>query len=176
MAKVLIPIAEGSEELEAVTLIDILRRGGIEVTVAGLQPGPVHCARRTVILPDAALNEVLDAHYDMVVLPGGTAGANHLRDDDRIVTLLQRTLAEGGEVAAICAAPKALERAGLLQNRRFTAYPGVLSGSTGNAIEIDGPVFTSRGPGTAMDFALALVEHLTDRANREQVEAALQRP
>ncbi len=176
MAKVLIPIAEGSEELEAVTLIDILRRGGIDVTVAGLQPGPVRCARRTVILPDAALDEVLETHYDMVVLPGGTAGANHLRDDDRIVALLKRTLAEGGEAAAICAAPKVLDRAGLLKTRRFTAYPGVLPGSSGNVIEIDGPVLTSRGPGTAMDFALALVEHLTDHTNREQVEAALQRP
>ena len=176
MAKVLIPIAEGSEELEAVTLIDILRRGEIDVTVAGLQPGPVRCARGTVIIPDTTLDAVLNTRFDLVVLPGGTAGANHLRDDHRILDLLQRTVAEGGEAAAICAAPLALERAGLLKDRRFTAYPGVLPGATGNVIEIDGPVLTSRGPGTALDFALALVEHLSDRANRKRVEAALQRP
>lgn len=183
MARVLVPLAEGCEELEAVTLIDLLRRGGVEVVVAGLDGQPVHCSRGTVIVPDAALDAVLDDPFDMIVMPGGLAGANRLRDDERVAGLLHRTLDAGGKAAAICAAPQVLEKAGLLENRRFTAFPGVVekaSGgaktSTGTVIESDGPILTSRGPGTAMDFALELVEQLTDRANREHVEAALQRP
>ena len=183
MARVLVPLAQGCEELEAVTLIDLLRRGGIEVVVAGLDGGAVHCSRGTVIVPDTALAEVLDETFDMIVLPGGQPGADHLRDDTRVADLLHRTLDAGGKAAAICAAPRVLEKAGLLDKRRFTAFPGAVEKasdgsktSTGTAIEADGPILTSRGPGTAMDFALELVEQLTDRGNRERVEAALQRP
>lgn len=180
MARVLIPLAEGCEELEAVTLIDLLRRGNVEVVTAGLDGGPVRCSRGTVLMPDAPLAEVLQDGFDMVVLPGGLPGADHLRDDDRVGELLHHTLDAGGRVAAICAAPKVLERAGLLEGRRFTAFPGVVErasngvkASSGNAIEKDGAILTSRGPGTAMDFALELIEQLSDRANRDRVEAAL---
>ncbi|APZ41743.1 DJ-1 family glyoxalase III [Acidihalobacter ferrooxydans] len=176
MPRVLIPLAAGSEELEAVTLIDLLRRGGVEVVVAGLEAGPVRCSRGTVIVPDTPLDAVLGQPFDMLVLPGGMPGANHLRDDDRLLDMLRRLVEGGGRAAAICAAPKALERAGLLAGRRFTAFPGAVADASGAAIESDGPIFTSRGPGTAMDFALHLLEQLTDRSNREQVEAALQRP
>ncbi len=183
MARVLVPLAEGCEELEAVTLIDLLRRGGVEVVVAGLGNGAVRCSRGTVIVPDVALDAVLDDDFDMIVLPGGLPGADHLRDDNRVAGLLHRTLDAGGKAAAICAAPQVLERAGLLDDRRFTAFPGVVEKASGGAkssagtpIESDGPILTSRGPGTAMDFALELIEQLTDRGNRERVEAALQRP
>ncbi|MEJ2655084.1 MAG: DJ-1/PfpI family protein [Acidihalobacter sp.] len=177
MARVLVPLAQGCEELEAVTLIDLLRRGGIEVIAAGLDAGPVRCSRGTVIVPDVALDAVLDDDFDMIVLPGGLPGADHLRDDTRVAGLLHRTLESGGKVAAICAAPKVLEKAGLLENRRFTAFPGAVEkGGSGSPMEVDGPILTSRGPGTAMDFALELIEQLTDRGNRKRVEAALQRP
>lgn len=181
MAKVLVPLAQGCEELEAVTIIDILRRAGIDVVSAGLTAGPVRASRGTVLLPDATLDEVQQQSFDLVVLPGGMPGSEHLRDDARVVALLQRTAAAGKRVAAICAAPMALHAAGLLEGKRATSYPGVLDQLQGShrysqdAVVVDGQVTTSRGPGTAMDFALALVEQLAGRARREQVEAGLER-
>lgn len=181
MAKVLVPLAQGCEELEAVTIIDILRRAGIEVVSAGLAAGPVRASRGTVLLPDTTLDEVQQQPFDLVVLPGGMPGSEHLKNDARIIALLQRTAAAGKPVAAICAAPMALHAAGLLEGKRATSYPGVLDQLPGthhycaDAVVADHGVITSRGPGTAMDFALALVELLAGKARREQVEAGLER-
>ena len=183
MATVLVPLAEGCEELEAVTLIDLLRRAEIDVTTAALKPGPVHCSRGVVLLADTLLDDVTDETFDMILLPGGLPGADHLAEDPRIRALLQRHHENGRLVGAICAAPKALAAAGLLQGRRATAYPGVLDNlpsasveATGEAVTWDERVATSRGPGTAMDFALSIIERLRGKAVREQVEAALVRP
>ncbi len=183
MKRVLIPLAEGSEELEAVTIVDLLRRAEIEVVVAGLEPGPVRCSRGTVIVPDTTLDQVADQSFDLVVLPGGLPGADHLAEDERLREILRREAARGHLVGAICAAPKALAAAGLLQDRRATSYPGVLDrihvpGMTyvDAPVVHDGPVVTSRGPGTAMDFALELIELLAGRDRRQEVESRLQRP
>lgn len=181
MPKVLVPLAEGCEELEAVTLIDLLRRAGVEVVTAGLKPGIVTASRGVKLVPDVTLEVALQAHYDMVVLPGGMPGATHLQDDPRIISLLQKMAAAGQYTAAICAAPMVLAKAGLLEGKRATSYPGSLDAYTGISLQTaavvqDGKVLTSRGPGTAMDFALALIEVLTGPAKRQQVEAALVRP
>ncbi|HES75604.1 MAG TPA: DJ-1/PfpI family protein [bacterium] len=182
MPRVLIPLAPGFEELEAVSLINILRRAGIEVVTAGLHPGVVCASRGTVMVPDALLEQVMDEAFDLVVLPGGLPGADNLRDDPRVIHLLQRTYAEGRLVGAICAAPKVLAQAGLLVGRRVAHYPGAMSAEaldgvvdSAAAIEMDERVFTSRGPGTAMDFALALVETLVGEKKRHEVEKALVR-
>lgn len=181
--KVLLPLAPGCEELEAVTIIDLLRRAEIEVVTAGLGEGPLRASRGTVLLPDATLDEVLDEEFDMVVLPGGMPGMENLRKDPRLPTLLRRLAGEGKYTAAICAAPVVLAEAGLLAGKRATAYPGFLEKLgmkdlrlTGDAVVRDGKVITSRGPGTAMDFALELIEVLEGREVRRRVEAALQRP
>lgn len=181
MAKVLIPLADGCEELEAVTLIDLLRRAGVEVTTAGLKPGIVKASRGVQLVPDVTLDVALQDAYDMVVLPGGMPGATHLKDDARILDLLQKMAAAGKYTAAICAAPMVLAEAGVLAGKRATSYPGFLDGLPGvdvraEAVVQDGTVLTSRGPGTAMDFALALIEALAGRATRDQVEAGLVRP
>lgn len=182
MARVLVPIAEGCEELEAVTIIDLLRRAGIEVITAGLMPGPVTCSRKTVLVPDVTLDEVMEQDFDMVVLPGGLPGADYLNADTRIQQILQKNAQNGNYTAAICAAPKVLVTAGLLEGKTATAYPGVLdeiipstTTNTGNAIEHDGKVITSRGPGTAMDFALSLIEALEGPDKRKAVEDPLVR-
>lgn len=182
MARVLVPIAEGCEELEAVTIIDLLRRAGIEVVTAGLMPGPVRCSRKTVLLPDVVLDEVVDDNFDMVILPGGLPGADYLNADARIQNLLKRHAEDGRYTAAICAAPKVLASADLLHGKRITAYPGAVdqllpadASYTGQAIEQDGKVITSRGPGTAMDFALTLIETLEGPAQRKAVEDPLLR-
>lgn len=183
MASVLVPLAEGCEELEAVTIIDLLRRAGIEVVVAGLEGGLVRCSRGTVICPDASLGQALQKEYDMVVLPGGQPGSNNLEKDSRIRDLLIRMAKSNKYTAAICAAPKVLASAGLLQDKNVTSFPGVLDSVQVSGMQYkqepvvrDGKVITSRGPGTAMDFALELIELLLDKGRRDEVEAALQRP
>lgn len=183
MASVLVPLAQGCEELEAVTIIDLLRRAGIEVISAGLDAQPVRASRGTVLIPDTTLDQIVDRDFDMIVLPGGQPGADNLEQDERIRTLLMRNVAADRYVAAICAAPKVLASSGLLDNRQATSFPGVLDKLDvqgmyyrEDAIVQDGRIITSRGPGTAMDFALALIEILMDADRRAQVEAALQRP
>ena len=182
MSKVLVPLAEGFEELEAVTIIDLLRRAGIEVTVAGLQDGPVRGSRGTVIVPDDSLDMSMGGDYAMIVLPGGLPGADHLNEDPRIDSLLRQLHANARYTAAICAAPKVLASAGLLQGRTVTAYPGVLDNADiddmvydGGAGVQDGRVITSRGPGTAMDFALSLSALLEGDTRRDEVEQGLVR-
>ena len=182
MARALIPIAQGCEELEAVTVIDLLRRAGVEVVTAGLEPGPVTASRGVVLVPDVALDAVLEDAFDMIILPGGGPGAERLDADTRIHGILERLSGEGKYTAAICAAPKVLASAGLLDGRRATSYPGVLDGMNLPRVDVDlkpvvrdGKVITSRGPGTAMDFALELIELLVDRATRDEVETGLVR-
>ncbi len=182
MATVLVPLAQGCEELEAVTVIDLLRRAGLEVVSAGLAPGPVVASRGVRLLPDTTLDEALERPYDMVVLPGGAGGAARLEADARIGTLLRRMAEAGRYTAAICAAPRVLAAAGLLCGKAATGYPGILQG-LGHAdvtvrdadLVCDGTVITSRSPGTAMDFALCLIEVLAGRAKRDEVEAQLAR-
>lgn len=182
MNRVLVPLAEGFEELEAITVIDLLRRAGIEVVSAGLTEGPVRASRGTVVVPDTTLDAVVEEAFGMMVLPGGLPGAEHLDRDPRIRSLLLRMRDEGGYTAAICAAPRVLANAGLLDGKRATAYPGVLSEARyprvhllGAPVVTDGKLVTSRGPGTAMDFALQLIETLAGKPRRDEVESALVR-
>lgn len=183
MARVLVPLAQGCEELEAITIVDLLRRAGIEVVTAGLDAQPVRAARGSVLVPDSTLDAAIATDYDMIVLPGGLPGADHLRDDPRIIDLVKHMHASGRYIAAICAAPRVLARAGLLDNRRVTSFPGGIDIDdipgieyVEDAVVTDGTIITSRGPGTAMDFALQLIELLVGRAKRDEVEAPLQRP
>ncbi len=178
MPKVLIPLAQGCEELEAVTIIDLLRRANITVITAGLDATPVTASRGVVLIPDTTLAEALNQEFDMLVLPGGLPGADHLNNDSRIHKLLKDM--QGKYIAAICAAPKILANAGLLTGKSATSYPGVLDTvSTVNFIDKpvvrDGQIITSRGPGTAMDFSLELIEILVGRDIRAKVEAGLVR-
>ncbi len=182
MAKVLVPLAQGCEEIEAVTVIDLLRRAGIEVISAGLTEGPVRASRGVALIPDMSLNEALKVDFDMIVLPGGMPGSEHLKNDTRIINLMQQMASAGKYVAAICAAPMALHAAGLLENRTATSFPGVLDRLPGSHrysnedVVVDDNIVTSRGPGTAMDFSLTLIELLLGKNKRKEVELPLQRP
>jgi 4-methyl-5(b-hydroxyethyl)-thiazole monophosphate biosynthesis len=181
MSRVLVPLAHGFEEIEAVTLIDILRRADIEVLTAGLAEGAAKGAHGVQLIPDATLDQALQQEFDMVVLPGGQPGTNHLKADARIIALLQKMAQAGKYTCAICAAPAVLGQAGLLNGKQATSYPNCLdhaaTGAQPNdaAVVHDGKVITSRGPGTALDFALDLVEELHGKARRNEVEGALAR-
>lgn len=184
MANVLIPLAEGCEELEAVTLIDLLRRADIQVTTASLDHGstvnPVTASRGVILIPDTTLDSAMTEDFDMLVLPGGLPGADHLDNDARIHELLKKMAGEDKYTAAICAAPKILANAKLLEGKTATSYPGFIDKMALNNTQIseeavvqDGKVITSRGPATAMDFALTLIEILAGKAKRDEVAAGL---
>jgi 4-methyl-5(b-hydroxyethyl)-thiazole monophosphate biosynthesis len=177
--RVLVLLAQGCEDLEAVTAIDLLRRAAVDVVTAGLDEKAVVGSRRTVIVPDTSLDQALDSEFDMVVLPGGMPGSQNLADDARVIDLVKRMAGAGRFTCAICAAPMVLAKAGVLEGKRATCYPGVLEGlglkPTGEAVCRDGHVITSRGPGTAMDFALALIEALEGIPARDKVEQSLVR-
>ena len=180
MHKVLVILAQGCEEIEAVTVIDILRRAGVEVTSAGLDDLPVLASRGVMLLADTTLDLALHQSFDMIVLPGGQPGTDNLKADKRVIALLQQMAQQGKYLAAICAAPSVLAAAGLLDGRKATCYPTCLDGypkvtKQAAAVVEDGKLITSRGPGTAMDFALTLVERLVGKTKRQEVEIGLVR-
>ena len=185
MASVLIPLAQGCEELEAVTIIDLLRRAGIEVTTASLETDKLVVASRgTKLVADTTMEDVGDKLFDMLVLPGGLPGSDYLRDDARVQSAIQAHFKARRYLGAICAAPRALAAAGVLDGCNATSYPGTLDKMTDlpgmrfveEDVVIDGTIITSRGPGTAMDFALTLIEILESKIKRLAVEGPLLRP
>jgi len=182
VSRVLVPLAQGCEELEAITITDLLVRAGIEVTTAGLDDQTVTASRGARLIPDTNINNVLDDQFDLIVLPGGLPGADHLSADTRVQKILKKHAADDKYIGAICAAPKALAKAGLLDGKKATGYPGTLEalGNSNieishNAVVIDGKIITSRGPGTAIDFALTLIELLEGTAKRQEVDNQLVR-
>jgi protein deglycase len=177
-AAVVVPLAAGFEEIEAITIVDVLRRAGQDVATAGLKPGPCTGSHGIPVTPDCTIDEIDPAAVRMVVLPGGMPGAATLRDDPRVVRLLQDAAAKGAFTAAICAGPIALAKAGLHQGKRVTSYPGFgkeLGGGTyvEDRVVVDGKVVTSRGPGTALEFALTLVRLLKDERTANELKQTL---
>ena len=182
MPKVLVPLAHGFEEIEAMTIVDLLRRGDIEVITAALKNEPVIAAHGVSVIADTTIDEALKTDFDAVVLPGGMPGASNLNDDDRVHQILRKMADSGKFTGAICAAPIVLAKAGLLDGKKATSYPGFLDKMdvpkmtyTGAAVEHDGKIVTSRGPGTAMDFGLKLIEVLQGKETRDAVEKGLVR-
>lgn len=171
MARALVLLANGFEEIEAVTIVDVLRRAGIQVTLASLEEGPVCGSHDIAVNPDTSLERVDAGEYDALVLPGGMPGAKYLASDARVLDLVRAFVAQRKLTAAICAGPTVLLAAGVLSGVRATGYPGfALPGSlySEDRVVEDGPILTSRGPGTAMDFALALVKRLVGPEIAEQ--------
>lgn len=182
MAKVLVPLAPGFEELEAITLIDLMRRAEFDVTTAGLDDQPVTASRGNVMIPDTSIDKVINLQYDLIVLPGGLPGADNLRDNPLVQALIKNQHQQNKMIGAICAAPKALASAGILQGRTITCYPGSLDKVdssdftiTGKPVVRDGNISTSRGPGTAIDFALDLIEQLGGLGLKNKIAAQIVR-
>jgi len=171
----LVPIADGTEEIEAVCIIDVLRRAGVSVTVASVGQQQVTASRGTKLVADRPIGDCVGETYDLVALPGGMPGAEHLRDSKDLEMVLKRQQQEGRLYAAICAAPVlVLQHHGLLDGRRATCHPNFAgqlhdAAEVENRVVVDGPCVTSRGPGTALEFALKLVELLYDEQKAQGV-------
>lgn len=179
MKTALILLATGFEETEAVTIIDVLRRANVVVTSASLGEPLVEGAHAIKVMADTVLAKVKDRLFDVVILPGGMGGTNKLLASDEVAGLLQGHAQQGRIVSAICAAPLVIEKAGLLTGKRATIYPG-LGDKLVSAVEVsadsvveDGKVITSKGPATAMEFALHLVALLVGKTMADQVAAGL---
>ncbi|MBE7437296.1 MAG: DJ-1/PfpI family protein [Spirochaetales bacterium] len=182
MKRVLVPLAEGFEEMEAIIVIDVLRRAGLEVVSASLKEGPVTASRRSRHLADTTLEEALKNDFDAIVLPGGQPGSDNLRADVRLAQMLKKYKNENRVIAAICAAPNVLRHHGIITGSDpFVCFPGTENSASGGRQESgrlarSGQVFTSIGPGSAFEFALALVGELCTDEVREKVKLALQLP
>lgn len=184
MSKVLVLLADGFEEIEAITVIDVMRRASVEVTAAALTQKRVIGAHGIVVEADTLLGQQTDpaqsavrvVPFDAIILPGGMPGARNLRDDPRVRTLIHAQAAANRLVAAICAAPIALEAAGILGDRHATSYPGYSLPSARYSEErvvVDGNLVTSRGPGTALEFALKLVELLVGGDSAQKLRTGM---
>ena len=177
--KALIPIANGTEEIEAVTIIDVLRRASIEVTVAGVgDSGELHItgAHGITIATDCTIDDCTSALFDLIAVPGGLPGSENLAASTALDRLLREQAEEGRLYAAICAAPMlVLSSKGLLKDKIVTGHPMFQQNIEAKEVNgesrvvVDGNCITSQGPGTALDFALELVEQLCGVVKREEV-------
>jgi 4-methyl-5(b-hydroxyethyl)-thiazole monophosphate biosynthesis len=178
MPKVALILADGFEEVEAMAVVDVLRRAGINVVIVGLHDGLVQSARNVKILPDALIDTIKAEDFDMIVLPGGQPGSDNLNADDRVRELIRDFHNKDKLTGAICAAPYVLANAGILNGRHVTSYPsyreklGAVVYEEQTVVE-DGKVITSRGPGTALHFGLAIVKKLLGREKAEQIRQAM---
>ncbi len=178
MKKVLVALAPGFEEIETVTVVDILRRAGARVVLAATEEGPIEGSRGVSVLPDTLIDQVDDTDFDLVVLPGGQPGTANLQKNEKVKAIIQNMHRSGKQVAAICAAPIVLHSAGILKNTVATSHPSVKDQLSGvdyseERVVVDGTIVTSRSPGTALEFALKLVEILFDRDRRDTVNSGV---
>src|SRR5688572_23675271 len=174
-ATVVVPLLPGFEEIEAVTIIDVLRRAELRVLVASTAAGPVRGSHDIEVVADTPLASIVVSGtadpVEMIALPGGMPGAANLARDPEVQRLIRELAAAGKYTCAVCAAPIALAAAGVHRGKRVTCYPGFedkLEGGThvADRVVVDGTIVTSRGPGTALEFSLTLVELLCGKVVR----------
>ena len=181
--KALVPVASGSEEIEVVTIIDILRRAGVEVTVATCNLSSdmeIIAAQGTKIVAEMSIDNCVNTEWDLIAIPGGVEGSNALAESELLTQLLHRQVTEDKFYAAICAAPAlVLGSKGLLDNKTATCHPHFYQVivakevDTESRVVVVGNCITSQGPGTAIEFALELVEQLCGIVKREEVASPL---
>jgi 4-methyl-5(b-hydroxyethyl)-thiazole monophosphate biosynthesis len=179
MKRVLVPIAQGFEEIETITVVDILRRADVEVSLAsvveGAPPPAVEGRSGIKVVPDSAVSQWQASDFDMIVLPGGLQGAQILSRDPHVARLLRDSQSSGRYIGAICAAPIVLASNNMIAGRRLTSHPSVKDQLNeaiydDRRVVVDGKLVTSRGPGTAMEFALVLVELLEGKDRMQEIK------
>ena len=192
MVKTIMLITDGFEEIEAVSIIDILRRADIQcdVCTVGYSEGNITGSHGIKIVENISLldlekdyysdelSEYISGLYDAVVLPGGMPGSSKLRDSKDVIKIIQDFNKKNKTIAAICAAPKVLEKAGLLNGKTVTCYPGSLEDetsliNTGNPVECDGNIITGKAPGAAAEFSFEIIKALKDAATAEKIKTAM---
>jgi protein deglycase len=175
--RILMPLAEGFEEIEAVTVIDILRRADLEVVTAGLKDGSAEGSHKIRVMPDTVLEKINFRDFECIVLPGGFPGFVNLGNDERILRMVREMNEAGKYVAAICGAPSVLINAGVVQGRKATVSPSgkdqmaACANYSEDRVVVDKNLITSQAPGTAMEFALKLVEALAGADKMREVKA-----
>lgn len=173
-SKVLVLLAPGFEEIEAVTIIDILRRAEIDVTIAGLEKNMVEGSHQISIKADTYYKSIEIDEYDFIILPGGQPGTNNLKLNQTIIEWLQKFKNEDKMIGAICAAPIVLKEANISQGIRLTSYPAEKNQFdekfySENKVVFDQNIITSRGVGTAIDFSLELVKLIMGKNTRDEL-------
>ena len=174
--KALVPLTDGTEEMEAVTIIDVLRRAGWGVTSVGMKPGLITASRGVKLQPDRAWDEISAASFDVLVIPGGK-GARTLAEDPRLLETIRDFRKADKWLAAICAAPLVLQAAGVLDGVKVTSHPSVIAELRGPwqkaRVVVDGRIVTSQGPGTAIEFALTLIRLIQGQDTADEVAAPM---
>ncbi len=178
MHKVYLFFADGFEEVEGLTAVDLLRRAGVDAKMVSIMGRKQVTGSHNIKIETDLLMEEIKERADMLVLPGGLPGTDYLREHQRLAKLLKRQYITGGWVAAICAAPSVLGGLGILKDRAATSYPGCLDGMEVGTYQeeevvVDGHVVTSRGVGTAIPFALTLIEVLEGKEAANQIAASI---
>ena len=179
MSRIAVFFADGCEEIEGLTVVDMLRRANVNVDmVSVMERREIHGSHNITFLADMLYEDMEPASYDGVVLPGGMPGTTNLGVHEGVISIIKEFAAEGKLVSAICAAPSVLGQAGVLRNKRAVCHPGWEDRLTGaivceeNAMT-DGNIITSRGLGTAVDFSLAIIQKLTDEETLENVKKGI---
>ena len=174
--KVLVPLAEGFEEIEAITIIDVLRRAKIEVITASLVSNIVEGAHGIKVFADKKISEVNEDEFDAIVLPGGNPGYMNLSNSKKIIDIVKKFNEKNKIIGAICGAPLVLAKAGVIENKIATCYPGLekyLPKPKEGRVVVDKNIITSKGPGTALIFAIKLVEMLAGRKEAMRLKEEL---
>ena len=179
MSRVCVFLADGFEEVEGLTVVDLLRRAGEEVmTVSVMGRKEITGSHGITVLADSLFKEVDYSGVDLVVLPGGMPGTKYLKESEELTELLTEWNGDKKKLAAICAAPSVFGELGFLQGKTAVCYPGFESSLQGavvgnKCVEVDGHITTSKGPGTAMEFALTLIAQLQGVEKAEEIRAGL---
>jgi len=173
MKKALVILANGVEEVEAISVIDLLRRADIDVTTASISGEKVPGSHNIIIQADTQIEHVKDLAFDIVILPGGP-GTKNLRESEQVIEIVKNQNAKEGLLAAICAAPTVLNKAGILFGKSVTSYPSEENSFADSSyfyknVVVDGNIITSRAAGTALEFALKLIEILSGKKKAEDV-------
>jgi len=165
--RLIVPLAEGFEEIEAVAVIDILRRANIKVDVVGIEDEIVAGRNGIKILCDKVIADVKPEDYDGIVLPGGNPGYKNLENNQQVINFIKTFNSKGKLIAAICASPTILEKIGVLEGKKATCYPSMrdkIKNFVDERVVVDKNVITSQGPGTAIEFALEIVRFFNPNA------------
>jgi 4-methyl-5(b-hydroxyethyl)-thiazole monophosphate biosynthesis len=173
--RLIVPLAEGFEEIEAVAIIDVLRRANIKVDVVGVEDEIVAGRNGIKILCDKIISDVKPEDYDGIVLPGGNPGYKNLENNQQVINFIKYFNSKGKIIAAICAAPTILEKIGILEGKKATCFPSMkdkIRNFVDEKVVVDDNIITSQGPGTAIEFALEIVKSL-DPSYYEQLKKDL---